>query len=128
MIAEAFWLMEKYFINEIGMHRVYNSAFMHQLRDEENAKFRAYLREILQTNPAMLERFVNFLTTPDEEPAVLQFGREQKYLGACRLLALHTRVAIVRPWPMGRIKRALWHGHCLPYPIGECGSGTGCTA
>ena len=87
LIAEAFWLMEKYFINEIGMHRVYNSAFMHQLRDEENAKFRAYLREILQTNPAMLERFVNFLTTPDEEPAVLQFGRDQKYLGACRLLA-----------------------------------------
>ncbi len=87
LIAEAFWLMEKYFINEIGMHRVYNSAFMHQLRDEENAKFRDYLKEILQTNPAMLERFVNFLTTPDEPPAVLQFGREQKYLGACRLLA-----------------------------------------
>jgi hypothetical protein len=79
--------MEKYFINEIGMHHVYNSAFMHQLRDEENAKFRDYLKEILQTNPAMLERFVNFLTTPDEPPAVLQFGRERKYLGACRLLA-----------------------------------------
>jgi glycosidase len=87
LIAEAFWLMEKFFINEIGMHRVYNSAFMHQLRDEDNAKFRSYLKEILQSSPAILERFVNFLTTPDEEPAVLQFGREQKYLGACRLLA-----------------------------------------
>ena len=87
LIAEAFWLMEKYFINEIGMHRVYNSAFMHQLRDEENTNFRSYLKEILQTNPAMLERFVNFLTTPDEQPAVLQFGKQQKYLGACRLLA-----------------------------------------
>jgi hypothetical protein len=87
LIAEAFWLMEKYFVNEIGMHRVYNSAFMHQLRDEENAKFRSYLKEILQTSPGMLERFVNFLTTPDEPPAVLQFGKQQKYLGACRLLA-----------------------------------------
>jgi hypothetical protein len=35
----------------------------------------------------MLERFVNFLTTPDENPAVLQFGDAAKYLGACRLLA-----------------------------------------
>ncbi|MDK2981472.1 MAG: hypothetical protein PWQ55_1819 [Chloroflexota bacterium] len=86
-IAEAFWLMEKYFINEIGMHRVYNSAFMHQLRDEDNAKFRSYLKEILQTNPAMLERFANFLTTPDEQSAAVQFGTAEKYLGACRLLA-----------------------------------------
>jgi hypothetical protein len=87
LIAEAFWLMEKYFINEIGMHRVYNSAFMHQLRDEDNAKFRTYLKEILQSSPAMLERFVNFLTTPDEKSAIVQFGKSEKYLGACRLLA-----------------------------------------
>ncbi len=87
LIAEAFWLMEKYFINEMGMHRVYNSAFMHQLREEKNKKFRDYLKEILQTSPSMLERFVNFLTTPDERSAVVQFGKSEKYLGACRLLA-----------------------------------------
>jgi hypothetical protein len=87
LIAEAFWLMEKYFINELGMHRVYNSAFMHQLRDEENSAFRRYLREILQTSPRMLDRFVNFLTTPDEDTAAHQFGFGEKYLGACRLLA-----------------------------------------
>ena len=87
LIAEAFWLMEKYFINEIGMHRVYNSAFMHQLRDEENAEFKRYLTEILQSDPAMLERFTNFLTTPDERTAVEQFGKTQRYFGACKLLA-----------------------------------------
>jgi len=87
LIAEAFWLTEHFFINEIGMHRVYNSAFMHQLRDEQNREYRSYLKSILRTDPAMLERFVNFLTTPDEQPAILQFGKSTKYLGACRLLA-----------------------------------------
>ncbi len=86
-IAEAFWLMEKYFINEIGMHRVYNSAFMHQLLDEENSDFKEYLKDILQTDPRMLERFANFLTTPDERPTLDQFGKTEKYFGACQLLA-----------------------------------------
>ena len=29
-----------YFVRTLGMHRVYNSAFMNMLRDEENAKYR----------------------------------------------------------------------------------------
>ncbi len=28
LLAEAFWLMEGYFVRTLGMHRVYNSAFM----------------------------------------------------------------------------------------------------
>lgn len=28
LLAEAFWLMEAYFVRTLGMHRVYNSAFM----------------------------------------------------------------------------------------------------
>src|SRR5207253_10646908 len=32
LLAEAFWLMEGYFVRTLGMHRVYNSAFM---RSEE---------------------------------------------------------------------------------------------
>lgn len=87
MIAEAFWLMEKYFVKELGMHRVYNSAFMNQLRDEENTKFHAYLKEILQSNPLLLEKFVNYLTTPDEESAIKQFGKSKKYFGICGLMA-----------------------------------------
>ena len=40
LLAEAFWMMEGYFVRTLGMHRVYNSAFMNMLRDEENAKYR----------------------------------------------------------------------------------------
>ncbi|MCK7519199.1 MAG: hypothetical protein MZV64_16495 [Ignavibacteriales bacterium] len=38
MLAEAFWLMEGYFVRTLGMHRVYNSAFMHMMRNEEKRK------------------------------------------------------------------------------------------
>ncbi|HTC85308.1 MAG TPA: alpha-amylase family glycosyl hydrolase, partial [Candidatus Acidoferrum sp.] len=31
LLAEAFWLMEGYFVRTLGMHRVYNSAFMNLL-------------------------------------------------------------------------------------------------
>ncbi|HPC48316.1 MAG TPA: alpha-amylase family glycosyl hydrolase, partial [Deltaproteobacteria bacterium] len=31
LLAEAFWLMEGYFVRSLGMHRVYNSAFMNML-------------------------------------------------------------------------------------------------
>ena len=40
LLAEAFWLLEGYFVRTLGMHRVYNSAFMNMLRDEENASYR----------------------------------------------------------------------------------------
>ncbi len=87
MLAEAFWLMEKYFVRELGMHRVYNSAFLNQLRDEENAQLKGYLREIIESDPTLLESFVNYLTTPDEAPAVEAFGRDEKYFGVCGLMA-----------------------------------------
>ena len=28
LLAEAFWMLEGYFVRTLGMHRVYNSAFM----------------------------------------------------------------------------------------------------
>src|SRR5574338_1073449 len=34
LLAEAFWLMEGYFVRTLGMHRVYNSAFMHMFMKE----------------------------------------------------------------------------------------------
>jgi hypothetical protein len=85
-LAEAFWLMERFFIEELGIHKVYNSAFMHHLRDEENTALRQYLIDIQNHNPAVLERFVNFLTTPDEKPAAESFGKSAKYFGACALM------------------------------------------
>lgn len=87
LLAEAFWLMETYFVRTLGMHRVYNSAFMHFLKDEENAKFRTSIKNVLDFNPEILKRFVNFMNNPDEETAVVQFGKEDKYFGVCTLMA-----------------------------------------
>jgi glycosidase len=87
LLAEAFWLMEGYFVRTLGMHRVYNSAFMNMLKQEENAKYRHTIKNVLEFNPEVLKRFVNFMNNPDEKTAVEQFGREGKYFGACVLLA-----------------------------------------
>jgi len=87
LLAEAFWLMEGYFVRTLGMHRVYNSAFMNMLKKEENAKYRQTIRNVLEFNPEVLQRFVNFMNNPDEKTAVEQFGSQGKYFGACLLLA-----------------------------------------
>ena len=87
LLAEAFWLMEGYFVRTLGMHRVYNSAFMNMLKMEENAKYRQTIKNVLEFNPEVLKRFVNFMNNPDEKTAVEQFGRKGKYFGACVLLA-----------------------------------------
>ncbi|TFF90592.1 MAG: hypothetical protein EU548_02210 [Promethearchaeota archaeon] len=86
LIAEAFWLLEGFFVRTLGMHRVYNSAFMNMLRDEDNAKFRAVLRNTLEFDPKILKRFVNFMNNPDEETAIKQFGHGDKYFGVCAML------------------------------------------
>ncbi|MEM7052220.1 MAG: alpha-amylase family glycosyl hydrolase [Acidobacteriota bacterium] len=86
LLAEAFWLMESYFVRSLGMHRVYNSAFMHMLRAEENDKLHRSLEKILEFEPGILQRHVNFLSNPDEETAVEQFGQQDKYFAACVLL------------------------------------------
>ena len=88
ILAEAFWMMEKYFVQSLGMHRVYNSAFLNHLRDEENIEFRNYLLEILGGDHFMLDSFVNYLTTPDESPTCENFGKGKKYFGVCGLMAV----------------------------------------
>ena len=87
LIAEAFWLMESYFVRNLGMHRVYNSAFMNMLKREENAKYRKILKDILAYNPEILKRYVNFMNNPDEATAVEQFEKGDKYFGVATLLA-----------------------------------------
>jgi len=87
LLAEAFWLMEGYFVRTLGMHRVYNSAFMNMLRDEENAKFRQLIKNTLEYDPEILRRYVNFISNPDERTAVDQFGKGDKYFGVCTLMA-----------------------------------------
>ncbi len=87
LLAEAFWLMEGYFVRTLGMHRVYNSAFMHMLRDEDNAKYRLAIKNTLEFDPQILRRYVNFMNNPDEKTAVEQFGNGDKYFGVCTVLA-----------------------------------------
>ncbi len=87
LLAEAFWLLEGYFVRTLGMHRVYNSAFTHMLMREENAKYRHLIRITLHFNPEILKRYVNFMSNPDEETAVAQFGKGDKYFGTAVLLA-----------------------------------------
>jgi glycosidase len=87
LLAEAFWMMEGYFVRTLGMHRVYNSAFMNMLKAEENAKYRKTIKNVLEFNHEILKRFVNFMNNPDEKTAVAQFGSQGKYFGACVLLS-----------------------------------------
>ncbi|MCF7857725.1 MAG: hypothetical protein K9N07_00160 [Candidatus Cloacimonetes bacterium] len=87
LLAEAFWMMEGYFVRTLGIHRVYNSAFMNMLKNEENAKYRKSIFNILEFNPQILKRFVNFMSNPDEETAIDQFGKDDKYFGVCLLMS-----------------------------------------
>ncbi len=87
LLAEAFWLMEGYFVRTLGMHRVYNSAFMHMLRDEDNAKYRSVMKNTLEFDPQIMKRYVNFMNNPDEKTAVEQFGDGDKYFGVATVLS-----------------------------------------
>ncbi|MDL2334577.1 MAG: alpha-amylase family glycosyl hydrolase [Chloroflexota bacterium] len=87
LLAEAFWLMEGYFVRTLGMHRVYNSAFMNMLRDEKNAEYRTVIKNTLEFDPQILKRYVNFMNNPDERTAVDQFGDGDKYFGVATLMA-----------------------------------------
>ena len=86
LLAEAFWLMEGYFVRTLGMHRVYNSAFMHMLMKEENGKFRSLIKNTLEFNPEILKRYVNFMSNPDEQTAIAQFGKDDKYFGVATVM------------------------------------------
>ena len=86
LLAEAFWLLEGYFVRTLGMHRVYNSAFMHMLMKEENSKYRELIRNTMHYNPEILKRYVNFMSNPDEQTAIAQFGKDDKYFGAALMM------------------------------------------
>ncbi|MGD0938402.1 MAG: alpha-amylase family glycosyl hydrolase [Terracidiphilus sp.] len=87
LLAEAFWLMEGYFVRTLGMHRVYNSAFMVMLRDEDNAKYRSVIKKTLEFDPDIMKRYVNFMSNPDERTAIDQFGKGDKCFGVAAMMA-----------------------------------------
>jgi glycosidase len=87
LLAEAFWLMEGFFVRTLGMHRVYNSAFMNMMRDEKNQEYRLVIKNTLEFDPEILKRYVNFMNNPDERTAIDQFGKGDKYFGVCTVMA-----------------------------------------
>ncbi len=87
LLAEAFWLMEGYFVRTLGMHRVYNSAFMIMLRDEDNAKYRSVIKNTLEFDPDIMKRYVNFMSNPDERTAIDQFGKGDKCFGVTAMMS-----------------------------------------
>ncbi|CAN5642393.1 hypothetical protein BH23CHL7_BH23CHL7_01060 [soil metagenome] len=87
LLAEAFWLMEGYFVRTLGMHRVYNSAFMNMMRDEKNAEYRLVVKNTIEFEPEILKRYVNFMNNPDERTAIDQFGDGDKYFGVATVMA-----------------------------------------
>ncbi len=87
LLAEAFWMLEGYFVRTLGMHRVYNSAFMNMLRDEENGKYRSYLKKTIEFDPDILKRYVNFMSNPDERTTIDQFGSGDKCFGVATVMA-----------------------------------------
>jgi len=81
LFAETYWMTEWYFIKELGMNRVYNSAFMDMLLAEKNENYHQMVKDILNDNPQILRKLVNYLSNPDEEPVINKFGKGDKYLG-----------------------------------------------
>ena len=99
------------------MHRVYNSAFMHMLRDEDNAGYRRVLKETLEFDPEILKRYVNFMNNPDEKSAVEQFGKGDKYIGVATLLATLPGLPMLGPRPVRGLRREVRDG----VPAGDDG-------
>jgi glycosidase len=87
LLAEAFWMLEGYFVRTLGMHRVYNSAFMVMLRDEDNARYRQVLKTTLEFDPDIMKRYVNFMSNPDERTAIDQFGTGDKCFGVAAMMS-----------------------------------------
>lgn len=127
LLAEAFWMMEGYFVRTLGMHRVYNSAFMNMLKNQENQKYRDTIRNTISFDPEILKRFVNFMNNPDEETAVAQFGTADKYFGVCTLLATmpglpmfgHGQIEGFREKYGMEYRRAYWNEYPDEHLVGE---------
>ncbi len=127
LLAEAFWMMEGYFVRTLGMHRVYNSAFMNMLKDQANKEYRDTIKNTLSFDPEVLKRFVNFMNNPDEETAIEQFGDGDKYFGVATLLATmpglpmfgHGQIEGFREKYGMEYSRAYWNEYPNDHLIGE---------
>ncbi len=127
LLAEAFWMMEGYFVRTLGMHRVYNSAFMNMLKNEENRKYRDTIKNTISFDPEILKRYVNFMNNPDEDTAIAQFGDGDKYFGVCTLLITmpglpmfgHGQIEGYREKYGMEFRRAYWNERPDQYLVGK---------
>jgi len=129
LLAEAFWMMEGYFVRTLGMHRVYNSAFMNMLKNEDDQKYRNTIKNTLSYEPEILKRFVNFMNNPDEDTAIAQFGDGDKYFGVFTMLITmpglpmvgHGQIEGFREKYGMEYTKAYWDEHPNQYLVQEHG-------
>ncbi|HCX96746.1 MAG TPA: hypothetical protein DHU26_07200 [Spirochaetaceae bacterium] len=60
---------------------------MNMLKEEKNSLYRLTIKNTQEFDRDILKRFVNFMSNPDEETAVAQFGKGDKYFGVATMLA-----------------------------------------
>ena len=96
LLAEAFWLLEGYFVRTLGMHRVYNSAFMNMLRDERNAEYRQLIRSTLEFDPADPQTLCQLHVQPGRAHRRRPVRRRRQVLRRRDADGHHARVADVR--------------------------------
>ena len=110
LLAEAFWMLEGYFVRTLGMHRVYNSAFMHMLRDEDGAGYRKVIKETLEFDPEILKRYVNFMSNPDEKTGARAVRQGRQVLRRRDGPGDAARAADARPRPGRGLRREVRDG------------------
>ena len=88
LLAEAFWLLEGYFVRTPGhAPRLQQRLHAHAARRAQRRVPGADQGNARAFDPEVLKRFVNFLNNPDERTAVDQFGDDDRYFGAATLMA-----------------------------------------
>ena len=60
---------------------------MNMLKEEKNSLYRLTVKNTQEFDKQILKRFVNFMSNPDEETAIAQFGGGDKYFGVCTMMA-----------------------------------------
>ena len=111
LLAEAFWLLEGYFVRTLGMHRVYNSAFMHMLRDEDNAGYRQGHQGDARVRPRDPQALRQLHEQPRrEDRASSSSARATSTSASRRVLATLPGPADARPRPGRGLRREVRHG------------------
>ena len=110
LLAEAFWLMEGYFVRTLGMHRVYNSAFMNMLKMEDNAEVPADHQERARVQPRGAQALRQLHEQPRRENRrrTVRPGRQVLRLHAAA--GHHARPAHARSRPDRGLQREVRHG------------------